>query len=49
MRGYFDPQRRRVRREEKNSGAKLALAEEFFIPLKFYGRAAQRHSKICIP
>jgi len=34
----FHPQRRRVRREEKNSGAELAPAEEFFIPLKFSGR-----------
>ncbi|MBQ7520795.1 MAG: hypothetical protein IJU12_10780, partial [Clostridia bacterium] len=24
--------------EEKNSGAELAPAEEFFIPLKFFGR-----------
>ena len=34
----FHPQRRRVRREEKNSGAEIVPAEEFFIPLKFSGR-----------
>jgi len=42
----LNPQARRVRAEEKISGASL-MREEIFLPLRFSGRGAQRHRKIC--
>jgi len=35
--------------EEKICGTELAPVKQIFIPLKFYGRDAQHHSKICLP
>ncbi|MBQ9299304.1 MAG: hypothetical protein IJ214_02220, partial [Clostridia bacterium] len=35
--------------EEKICVAELAPAKQIFIPIKFYGRDAKHHSKLCIP
>ena len=46
--GFFNPERRHVRREEKIR-EEAVLREQIFIPIRFSDRAPKAHKKIYSP